>query len=996
MCRSCNAFSWNNTYALNDSHNDVVTSSQLAAMGFAAGGLETALPYDGVGDDPAPTMAVVPTVLTTDNVPDGITGSNPVITVGGPHIISTTDTPGDQDFYKVELQAGVKYNIGMYGHAGGPSGSPQPDAFIELYDAAGNKIAYEDGKGRTPSGELYGLDAMLTITVDTPGTYYINARAFEQDLDTDSTTTGDTTGDYDLFVEVNTDPPEPVDDQYYPMTSPLRAIDWGTQVDGTVRNPDGNEGTVNTGNPQGTPDNKGATTGYWGQSTEGKNVIKIYFAKAGDVYTPSDPTQPGIPPAIVAVGAKDYEVTAIWISLKEFEKVADVVYVETQNRAEANFHYVTYSGTPGTGGTPSLLGSMNPPQEADEGLAQFNSGDFRWNATNLQQGGFSFVTLIHEFGHGHGLAHPHDTGGNSTVMPGVKAIINTPAGPVPEPTNTYPNYTRGEFDLNQGVFTMMSYQDGWETSPYGRAPTDVGYGYLGGLMAFDIAVIQSKYGVNEEYKTGNDVYTLKDVNEAGTYYSSIWDGGGTDEIRYTGARDSNIDLRQASLKYEVGGGGWVSYAWGIHGGFTIANGVVIENATTGSGNDTLTGNAANNVLNAGAGNDIIKFHLGGNDTIFGGDGTDSLYAGAAMTSDDNVDGGAGRDPLILQGNYAGLTFGRNGVSNITGIESISLFSGANTYFGDTADNRYSYNLTMLDGNVAADQVLKVNGAHLRAGENLTFNGAAETDGKFEIYGGGGRDDITGGAQGDTFVFGPNGAFAAGDKVSGGGGYDVVFFRGDYVIDFNAEGFAGSLNGIESIGLLTAANLEYVGGGDGELDYVIVANDAMLATGGTMTYNGGRLGANETFVFEGSQEGGGHFRIFGGSGADYLNSGGGNDLISGGGGADRMIGNAGADIFRYNDASESTSSAKDQILDFQTGADKIDLSRIDAIAGTEANDGFTFIGAGAFTAAGQLRATNVSGNVWQVEGDTNGDGTADLVILVTSESGQPLVASDFML
>ncbi|HEX8644718.1 MAG TPA: M10 family metallopeptidase C-terminal domain-containing protein [Allosphingosinicella sp.] len=995
MCRSCNAFSWSNTYSFADNYGDVVTSSQLAALGFAASSLETALAADGVGDGPAPTLALVPTVVTVDNVPDGITGTNPTVTVGGPHIISTIDTPGDQDFYAVQLEAGVKYNIGMYGHPGGPSGVAQFDSYIELYDAAGTKIGYEDGKGRTPSGELYGLDAMLTITVATTGTYYINARAFEQGLPTDSTTTGDTIGDYDLFVEVNTDPPEPVDDQYYPMTSPLRSIDWGTQVDGTVRNPDGNEGTAPTGNPAGTPDNKGATVGYWGQSTEGKNVIKIYFAKAGDVYTPEDPTSPGIPPAIVAVGAKDFEVTAIWISLREFEKVADVVYVETQNRDEADFHYVTYSGTPGPG--ISLLGSMNPPQEADEGLAQFNSGDERWNATNLAQGGFSFVTLIHEFGHGHGLAHPHDNGGNSTIMPGVKGVVNSPAGPVPDPSGVYPNYTRGDHDLNQGVFTMMSYQDGWETSPYGRAPTNVGYGYLGSLMALDIAVIQSKYGVNEEYATGNDVYVLKDENAAGTYYSSIWDGGGTDEIRYTGAKDSNIDLREASLLYEIGGGGWVSYAWGIHGGFTIAKGAVIENATTGSGNDTLTGNAANNVLTSGAGNDLIKIHLGGNDIVVAGDGVDSIYAGAAFTAADTIDGGANRDALILQGDYsAGVTFGTGTVSNITGIDSLSLVPGSLTTYGDTAGNHYSYNLTMLDGNVAADAVLKVNGYHLRATENLTFNGAAETDGKYEIYGGLGRDLLTGGAQNDIFVFGPDGRFGEVDTVDGGGGYDVVYLRGDYVIDFNAPGYGDSLTNVESIALLTAANTEFVGGGDGELDYVIVANDAMLATGATMTINGSRLGANESFVFEGSQEGGGIFRLFGGAAGDYLNSGGGNDLISGGGGADRLIGNAGADVFRYQSTADSTAAAKDQILDFQTGADKIDLSRIDAIAGTDADDTFTFIGAAAFTAAGQLRATNVSANVWQVEGDTNGDGTADLVIQVTVESGQPLVASDFLL
>src|SRR3712207_1896523 len=108
-------------------------------------------------------------------------------------------------------------------------------------------------------------------------------------------------------------------------------------------------------------------------------------------------------------------------------------------------------------------------------------------------------------------------------MRGVEGVINTPGGPVPDPTGVYPNYTLGDYQLNQGVYTMMSYQDGWQTSPYGNAKTEAGYGYLGSLMAFDIAAIQDKYGVNKDTAKGNDVYVLKNVNAAGTYYSSIWD-----------------------------------------------------------------------------------------------------------------------------------------------------------------------------------------------------------------------------------------------------------------------------------------------------------------------------------------------------------------------------------------------------------------------------------------------------------------------------------------
>jgi serralysin len=44
-----------------------------------------------------------------------------------------------------------------------------------------------------------------------------------------------------------------------------------------------------------------------------------------------------------------------------------------------------------------------------------------------------------------------------------------------------------------------------------------------------------------------------------------------------------------------------SYVHGVFGGFTIAHGVAIENAVSGSGDELLIGNAADNVLNGGAG-----------------------------------------------------------------------------------------------------------------------------------------------------------------------------------------------------------------------------------------------------------------------------------------------------------------------------------------------------------------------------------------------------------
>ena len=146
-------------------------------------------------------------------------------------------------------------------------------------------------------------------------------------------------------------------------------------------------------------------------------------------------------------------------------------------------------------------------------------------------------------------------------------------------------------------------------------------------MAFDIAAIQDKYGVNEEWATGDDTYVLKDVNAPGTFYSCIWDAGGTDAIVYSGARDAShrpATPRRSDMSMAAAAGSPTPTA--SIGGFTIANGVTIENATSGAGNDRLNGNAVANILDGGAGNDELDGG-GGDDVLIGGLGRDVLAGG---------------------------------------------------------------------------------------------------------------------------------------------------------------------------------------------------------------------------------------------------------------------------------------------------------------------------------------------------------------------------------
>src|SRR5262249_6878382 len=138
----------------------------------------------------------------------------------------------------------------------------------------------------------------------------------------------------------------------------------------------------------------------------------------------------------------------------------------------------------------------------------------------------------------------------------------------------------GDNNLNQGIFTTMSYNDGWRTGPSGNQ-SSFDFCWQSGPMAFDIAATQVLYRANTTFNPGDNTCTLPDADAAGTFWNAIWHTGGTDTIQYNGTRNTVINLTAATLDDSPTGGGVPSYASGIHGGFTIANGVVIENAVGG-------------------------------------------------------------------------------------------------------------------------------------------------------------------------------------------------------------------------------------------------------------------------------------------------------------------------------------------------------------------------------------------------------------------------------
>lgn len=340
----------------------------------------------------------------------------------------------------------------------------------------------------------------------------------------------------------------------------------------------------------------------------------------------------------------------------------------------------------------SLLGVHETPEDADasDGTAWggYNTSGAGFTSTGLQPGGYGFITFVHEIGHGLGLAHPHDHGGGSPLFPGVT-------------NNDYSD--TGDNDLNQGIFTIMSYNDGWETG-LGLSPS-LDYGWQAGPMAFDIAAIQYLYGANTTFHSEANSYVLGHTEGQPDLLSCIWDTGGEDGITYNGIYGCSIDLRAATLENAPGGGGYVSYVFGAPensldhwSAFTIANGVDIEDATGGSGSDYFIGNTLNNIIDGRDGSDSITYatsqyavRIDLLNWIAVGDGGDFLVSieNAAGSSHDDLLRGS-RDENVVTGGYGDDKIagdaGNDDVRGGAGRDQLSGGQGDDTVNGGTEND----------------------------------------------------------------------------------------------------------------------------------------------------------------------------------------------------------------------------------------------------------------------------------------------------------------------
>ncbi len=502
----------------------------------------------------------------------------------------------------------------------------------------------------------------------------------------------------------------------------------------------------------------------------------------------------------------------------------------------------------------------------------------------------------------------------------------------------------------------------------------------------------------------NTIENIQFIGGSGN--DNIVSAGGTDVLN-GGVGNDTLDVGRGSTDNANGGSGvdrlginlidrldQVSINLNLTGNQMVTGlGTIVsfEGFTTVTGSNfddsfVTTNHDIDETINGGLGNDVIQVR-NGSDVVSGGDGTDTLIINwSASTANSFMSANPNTATGSFSAHYNNAD-GRNVV--VSAIENIQFIGGSghdSIVSGGGTDilNGGAGNDTLDVGRGAADSAnggsgtdrLGINFIDRLAGVSIDLNlggnqliAGVGTISNFE-----GFSTVTGSNFADTIV---TTNFVINETINAGLGDDVIEVRnGSDTVNGGAGTDTLIINWSASVGnsfmsanpnVPTGSFSAHYNNSDGR--NVIVSEMELIR------FFGGS--GNDSVV-----TGGGNDTLNGNAGDDTLSGGGGNDILIGGAGKDTLTGGSGRDsfVFRANSDFNSTRATADVITDFgQAANERMNFAAIDANTNTGANDDFEWISTNAFSnTPGELRYVQDGGNTF-VEGDTNGDGVADIVL-----------------
>lgn len=348
-------------------------------------------------------------------------------------------------------------------------------------------------------------------------------------------------------------------------------------------------------------------------------------------------------------------------------------------------------------------------------------------------------------------------------------------------------------------------------------------------------------------------------------------------------------------------------ATGSFGTYSIPN---FENATGGSADDIITGDAGNNTLQGGGGNDIIYGTIG-NDTLNGGTGTNTLDYGSitvGLTISPTTVTGAGVGTQAVT-NFAVINATaqndtiNDDASSVTyntgaGNDTINANAGNDVFDGGGDIDTLSYanytnsglvvNMSNLDSNGFFDIVI---GAETDKAKNIEI-----------LVGGNNNDTLTGDSNANTII-----GDAGNDTITGGAGNDTL--DGGIGVDTLNYSTAGS-GVVLNLGTLVSGYATATIGGETDL----VRNFETL------------IGSNLNDTLTGD------------SSANTITGGNGNDTLDGGAGLDVIDGGIGTDTATYISLTSGVTVSGMTVTDSNGNVEA--LTNIEIVAGTNLGDTFT--------------------------------------------------------